>query len=213
MRRVHARGILLAALLSLACAACGAPTDGSDGVPGATSASPVARALHTAPPAVAPTPSSALTDGVVPRRLRIAAVGIDVAVVPVGETSTGDLAVPVAWQDAGWFSPGFRPGQRGHAVIVGHLDTDDRNHPLAAFSDLSHVAPGTAVEVSGDGGAVLHFVVRSAHVYPADAVPLHQVFAADTTPTLELLTCAGVWRGHDLGYSERLVLTAQESLS
>lgn len=212
MNRTHAGAALAAVLLSVACTACGAPTDGSDGIPRAT-APGTADAPRTQVAAAAPASPGALDDGIVPHRLRIASVGIDVAVVPVGETPTGDLAVPAAWQDAGWFAPGFRPGQRGHAVIVGHLDTDDRNHPHAAFTDLSGVVAGAAVDVIGDGGAVLHFVVRSAQTYSADAVPLGQVFGADTTPTLELLTCAGTWRGEALGYSERLVLTAQEILS
>jgi hypothetical protein len=33
------------------------------------------------------------------------------------------LQTPPDWDAVGWFSPGFRPGAPGHAVLNGHLDT------------------------------------------------------------------------------------------
>lgn len=199
---------LLAAVTAAVLAGCGVPADGSDGVV----AHHPAAASHAAPTAPAQ-----LTEtrpiGVVPVHVRIASVGIDAGVVSVGETPAGDVAVPGRWQQVGWFAPGYRPGQLGDAVLVGHLDTDDRAHPGAAFTALHRVAPGAEVVLAGNDGSELRFRVTATATYPVDAVPMARVFGPNTTPTLQLLTCAGTWRGPAAGYSERLVVTAQEETS
>lgn len=197
---------LLVVLAAASLTACGVPRDGSDGI-GVHTASPGQRAATVAAPPVQLTSTRPV--GVVPVHVQVPSVHIDAPVVPVGQTPSGDLAVPAAWGDAGWWQGGYRPGQLGHAVIVGHLDTDDAAHPGAAFSNLHSVAPGADVVVAGADGSALQFTVTAVQRYDADHFPVTRVFGPSSTVTLELLTCAGTWRGRALGYSERLVVTAE----
>jgi sortase A len=200
------RALLAATAVALGLTGCGAPADGSDGIIPAHRATPSAQPSGAVPVHLA----SSRAVGIVPVRLRVPSLHIDVRVVAVGQTPAGDVAVPGAWQDAGWYSSGFRPGQLGHAVIVGHLDTDDAAHPAAAFSDLHMVVSGAEVTVSGSDGSELRYAVSAVHRYPVEAVPLHDVFGPASASTLELITCAGTWRTAGLGYGERLVVTARQ---
>src|SRR5207245_1815722 len=68
-----------------------------------------------------------------PVRLVIPAIHVDAAVELLGNASDGGMEAPREWADVGWYGRGFRPGDRGSAVIAGHLDsTTDR----AVFWDL-----------------------------------------------------------------------------
>jgi sortase (surface protein transpeptidase) len=190
-----------------AVAACG--TSPYDGVPTTGGGSHVLPARPPAARAVIEQSQGRGLLGIVPVELRIPSVGIAASVEPVAETSTGDLAVPAEWRDVGWFSLGVLPGENGNAVMIGHLDTDMRDHPEAAFSSLHRVGVGAAVLVDGRG-ATVRFVVTSVRTYAVGQFPLSDVFGGAGVPRLRLITCAGTWRGPRLGYSERLVVTADE---
>jgi sortase (surface protein transpeptidase) len=138
----------------------------------------------------------------------VPAISVSAPVVAVGETPTGDLQSPDGWDDVGWFSPGFRPGAPGHAVLNGHLDTDLASRPTAVFWNLGKLHPGDAVILNATTGSTLHFTVTALNYYPADKAPLNQIFGPSNDSIVELVTCAGTWRGAKLGYSQRLVVTA-----
>src|ERR1700687_3398526 len=59
-----------------------------------------------------------------PVRLIIPAIDINAAVEDVGTQANADLATPSQnpWLDVGWYNLGPHPGERGSAVIDGHLD-------------------------------------------------------------------------------------------
>jgi sortase (surface protein transpeptidase) len=145
---------------------------------------------------------------VIPIHLSLPSIGVSAAIAALGETPTGDLQTPPDWDTVGWFSPGFRPGAPGHAVLNGHLDTNLASRPTAAFWNLKKLHPGDAVIVDGVGGSTLHFTVTALNYYPADKAPLSQIFGPSNDSVVELVTCAGTWRGATLGYSQRLVVTA-----
>lgn len=110
-----ARWRSLVLLLLLALSACG-------------STSPL---VHKAGPRPSPTlaPGAAASTNQAPGvgepvRLVIAAIGINAPVEPVGVQANGDLATPTQnrWEDVGWYAAGPRPGERGSAVMDGHVD-------------------------------------------------------------------------------------------
>ena len=59
-----------------------------------------------------------------PVRLIIPAIDINASVEDVGTQANADLATPSQnpWLDVGWYNLGPQPGERGSAVIDGHLD-------------------------------------------------------------------------------------------
>jgi sortase (surface protein transpeptidase) len=154
------------------------------------------------------TPALPQRGGVIPARVSVPAISVSAPVVAVGETPDGDLQSPTGWDDVGWFSLGFRPGAPGHAVLNGHLDTNLANRPTAVFWKLDKLQRGDAVIVDGADGSTLRFTVTALNYYPAEKAPLNQIFGPSNDSVVELVTCAGTWRGTKLGYSQRLVVTA-----
>ncbi|HKG63633.1 MAG TPA: hypothetical protein VKB28_06190, partial [Solirubrobacteraceae bacterium] len=58
-----------------------------------------------------------------PVRIEIPAIGVRARVVSLGLNADGTLRVPTRFRDAGWWAGGARPGERGPAVVVGHVDS------------------------------------------------------------------------------------------
>src|SRR5258708_38380056 len=57
-----------------------------------------------------------------PDRLDIPVLNIDAAVLQVGIARSGHMAVPPNFTDVGWYKYGSLPGQKGSAVMAGHVD-------------------------------------------------------------------------------------------
>jgi Sortase domain len=136
------------------------------------------------PPAYKPVP------GV---RLVIPAIAVNAAIEPVGVLPDGSMAVPVQqqWEDVGWYQRGPYPGERGSAVIDGHLD---RPGGLpAVFWRLHMLHVGDDVLLIMNGQRPLHFRVLSSNVYTPAAAPRSLIFGDETGSFLNLITCAGKW--------------------
>src|SRR2546423_777104 len=75
---------------------------------------------HQSPEAVATPPLNMAADA----HLVIPKIGVDAPVEPVHVEADGKLGIPTRnqWDDVGWYQGGPVPGQRGSAVIDGHLD-------------------------------------------------------------------------------------------
>ncbi|MGH7750653.1 MAG: class F sortase, partial [Candidatus Dormibacteria bacterium] len=125
------------------------------------SAAPTASARNTGTPGVTAsgTPAPLPGGGVIPAHISVPAIGISAPVDPVGETPNGDLASPPDWDSVGWFSPGFRPGAPGHAVLNGHLDTNLESRPTAVFWNLNKLHNGDQGESTGTDGSARHYSV------------------------------------------------------
>jgi sortase (surface protein transpeptidase) len=148
---------------------------------------PPATAVPTVAPTDTPDPSAN------PARLVIPALGIKAHVESVGILANGDLATPTQhpWDDVGWYSAGQQPGERGSAVIDGHLDRPG-GYP-AVFWSLRDLHAGDAVLVVMDDGKMLRFSVTRVAFYPPQAAPLQDIFGNNGGRYLNLITCAGDW--------------------
>lgn len=136
----------------------------------------------------APTGPQALADeGVVPVRVSIEAIGVDSALEDL-VTEGGVLQPPVVPESAGWFTEGTVPGDRGPAVIAGHVDSGVAG---AVFRDLDQLEPGDVVEVEMSDGTLQTFRVdRSSVVSQAQAqFPTSQVYGPVPDRQLRLITC------------------------
>ena len=154
-------------------------------------------ASQTAKPTVAVTPS-VLSTGTLkvivnPTRLIIPAIGVNASIEQVGMLSNGDMATPTQnpWENVGWYKAGPRLGERGSAVIDGHLDRPG-GYP-AVFWRLRDLHIGDAVLVMDSDGKTLHFRVTRIELYTPEAAPIQDIFGNRGGPYLNLITCAGDW--------------------
>jgi len=128
-----------------------------------------------------------------PVRLIIPAIAINAPVEWVGTQPNADLATPIQspWQDVGWYNLGPHPGERGSAVIDGHLD---RPGGLpAVFWRLRDLHVGDEVLVKNTLGKTLRFQVTRIELYPPQDAPIQDIFGNWGGMYLNLITCAGDW--------------------
>jgi sortase (surface protein transpeptidase) len=138
---------------------------------------------------VTPTP----VDEALPVQLSVPSVGINAPIEQVGTLANGDMATPIRnpWVDAGWYSDGPHPGEKGSAVIDGHLDRP-HGYP-AVFWYLRNIQVGDAVYVTERDGKQLRFHVTRIAYYTPQTAPLQDIFGNSSGIYLNLITCAGDW--------------------
>ncbi|TMC22507.1 MAG: class F sortase [Chloroflexi bacterium] len=142
-------------------------------------------------------------------RLVIPAIGVDAPVEPVGVQTNSTLAVPTKNQSAGvgWYAYGPFPGERGSAVVDGHLDRPGGSP--AVFWDLHNLHEGDEVKVIDSNGKVFHFRVIRLATYSPTTAPLTSIFGNTDGFFLNLVTCAGDWILDQHQTSLRLVVYTQ----
>ncbi|WP_443055526.1 class F sortase [Streptomyces sp. NBC_00690] len=152
-------------------------------------------------PMAAPLPSSP------PRRISLPAIRVDAPLVTVGLDRSGSIEAPplTAADRAGWYSGAVAPGERGTAVIVGHVDA--ASGP-AVFYLLGSVARGSRVEVLREDGRTAVFEVYGTRSYPQRGFPAEQVYRDGPRPELRLITCGGRYRERE-GYEDNVVVFAR----
>ncbi|GAA4553467.1 class F sortase [Streptomyces collinus] len=151
-------------------------------------------------PAVPPLPPSP------PDRIRIPAIGVNAPLTGLGLTRTGSLDVPPAAEKnlAGWYEAGTTPGERGTAIVAGHVDNADGP---AVFYDLGALARGSTIEVDRRDGGVAVFTVDAVEVHAAKDFPDEKVYGAAGRPELRVITCGGTY-SRGTGYQGNVVVFA-----
>jgi hypothetical protein len=132
-------------------------------------------------PALAPSP---------PTRIRIPAIRVNAPLMGLGLTSSGSLDVPPAGNKnlAGWYEAGITPGERGTAIVAGHVDNTEGP---AVFYDLGGLRRGAVIEVDRQDGSVAVFTVDAVEVYSARDFPDKKVYGPAKRPELRVITCGG----------------------
>jgi LPXTG-site transpeptidase (sortase) family protein len=125
-----------------------------------------------------------------PRPVHIAIPAIDVSarIVPLGLNPDRTLEVPTNLADTGWFTKGPEPGERGAAVVAGHVAS--LSGP-GVFYRLRELQPGDVIRIRLRDGEVVRYQARSMIVVPKTVFPTTRVYAQTTRPTLRLITCSG----------------------
>lgn len=174
--------------------------------PGSTPAGPGAT---PATPRSGPGPTAAVPPAD-PRaralRLLIPYLSVDAPVIDLRLDDRRRLPAP-ADGDAhrvGWYADGPGPGERGTAVAVGHLDTD--NGP-AVFAGLSELKRGKLIEVRRADGRTAVYAVDVLRRYEKAHFPNTEVYGDRGRPELRLITCGGVFHRRT-GYDGNLVVFA-----
>ncbi|MEV3859060.1 class F sortase [Streptomyces sp. NPDC050095] len=141
-----------------------------------------------------------------PDRIRIPSIRVDAPLTGLGLTRSGSLDVPPPQHKnlAGWYESGTKPGERGTAVVAGHVD--NAVGP-AVFYDLGAVKRGRTIEVDRRDGSVAVFTVDAVEVYAADDFPDEKVYGAARRPELRVITCGGPY-SRRTGYQGNVVVFA-----
>ncbi|MEE1816993.1 class F sortase [Streptomyces sp. SP18ES09] len=157
--------------------------------------------------ALAPLPVPAPLPASPPVRVRVPAVRIDAPVTAVGLDPDGWVEAPPPEENrlAGWFTGAVTPGERGTAVVVGHVDTPAGR---AVFYDLGALGRGHRVEVARRDGRTAVFVVYGVEVVPKEDFPAERVYGDLGVPELRLITCGGTFT-QESGYAGNVVVSAR----
>jgi Sortase domain len=141
-----------------------------------------------------------------PTRLRIPRLSVDVAVVPTGVDTDGQMTLPERVDYVGWYGFGPAPGvAAGSAVLAGHVDS--RVYGIGPLSRLSAATRGDEVVVQRQGGSVLTYRVISVEQVHKRTLSLDRLFARAGAPILRILTCGGPY-SPGAGYRDNVVVTA-----
>jgi hypothetical protein len=143
----------------------------------------------------------------VPTQISISTLGLRAPVVSVGAAADGSIATPAIDKpdETGWYRLGPSPGERGTAVIVGHVDSA---HGPAVFARLATLSPGRTIDVNREDRRTATFRVDSVQRTPKTAFPADRVFAGGDAARLVLVTCGGAWVGGGVGYADNVIVYA-----
>jgi sortase (surface protein transpeptidase) len=123
-----------------------------------------------------------------PSGSEIPAIGVRAPVVPLELNRDRTLEIPARFGDTGWWTGGARPGERGPAVVAGHVDS---HTGPAVFYRLSQLRAGDTVVVVRRGGSRVRFVVVRTERYAKARFPTTRVYGRTRAPALRLITCSG----------------------
>lgn len=125
-----------------------------------------------------------------PARPRLEIPKIDVAAhsVDLGLNPDGSLEVPEDYDEVGLWKRGPGPGERGPAVIAGHVDS--RTAP-AVFYRLRKLRSGDRVRWEGEDGDTERFKVTRIEEHPKADFPTKEVYGKTRRRELRLVTCSG----------------------
>jgi hypothetical protein len=125
-----------------------------------------------------------------PVRIIIPKIGIASPLDRLGRAPDGTVEVPGPdrWEVPGWYELGPRPGDRGSAVILGHVDS--KRGP-AVFFRLRELRAGDEIKVTRADRSSARFVVERTAQYDKQRFPTDEVYYPTLTSALRLVTCGG----------------------
>lgn len=125
----------------------------------------------------------------IPIRVIIPAIGVDSSLIRLGLKTNGGLQVPSNGFPAGWFTGAPTPGEKGPAVIVGHVRWSGRP---GVFARLGRLQPGNKITVTRQDRSAAVFQVVRIKQYPKTTFPSAAVYGDLDHPGLRLITCGGL---------------------
>ncbi|RJT81005.1 class F sortase [Arthrobacter cheniae] len=193
----------MAALFLLA--GCGS-ADGPAATPATSSASASLEAAPSAPPpssaapapsspAAAPAPAPTALPPVLPASppvtLDIPSIGIRTDLLSLGLRDNQSLEVPPdgPGAPASWYNQSPTPGDRGPAVMLGHVNATDGGKGV--FADLRTLKAGDRMNVIREDGSTAVFEYQRGEAYQKNDFPTLTVYGNTPGSELRLITCDG----------------------
>ncbi|MER7788482.1 class F sortase [Streptomyces sp. NPDC097640] len=141
------------------------------------------------------------------RHLDIPSIGVSAPFTELTLDRSGVLIPPPSDNNnlAGWFNGGPSPGERGNAIVAGHVDT--KTGP-AVFYPLSTLKRGGRVTITRADGIVATFVVDSVETFSKANFPDDRVYGQTPDAQLRLITCGGSYDRTVRDYTDNVVVFA-----
>jgi sortase (surface protein transpeptidase) len=126
-----------------------------------------------------------------PESLVIPAIGVRSELLHLGLREDGSLEVPPEGpgSPASWYDGSPAPGERGPAVLLGHVNATGGGPGV--FAGLRSLVPGDRIEVLREDGSTAVFVVDRGEQYGKDDFPTLEVYGNTEGAELRLVTCDG----------------------
>ena len=187
-----ALGLALAAVVLCAGGVSVAAFGLLDGTPAHAGAQLVPASVTTAPPRLTRDPRARVLARSVPVSIRVPDIGVSAPVQEVGKNADGTVGVPPVDSHnlTGWYRYGPTPGQRGDAVILGHVDS---RTGISVFYYLKDLTAGDKIYLTLADGKVATFAVDGLQKVAKDAFPTASVYGKSDNPSLRLITCGGTF--------------------
>ena len=195
-------GLTVASQLAFADRTSAAPAPAT---PASSTQVPAASTVGDPPQPGGPQPLPALAR-VTATSVEIPAIGVRSRLEALTLDSRGVLRPPADPDQAGWYSAGPVPGDRGPAVIAGHLASFTGP---AVFLRLGQLRSGDLVIVHRSDGSTVDFRVQSTRRFAKTAFPTQSVYGATPVPTLRLITCGGAYDHSKKRYPDDVVVFAE----
>jgi LPXTG-site transpeptidase (sortase) family protein len=138
-----------------------------------------------------------------PQYLVIPSLNIYAPIESVGLDTQGVMKTPTTASQVAWYEQGFLPGQKGNALLTGHVDWT--NGP-AVFYHLRDLKEGDVIEVIDTQHQQWQFSVTQVISYPTTELPLQALAAPANTAHVNLVTCDGIFNARNQTYSNRVVV-------
>ena len=142
-----------------------------------------------------------------PNQLDSPSIGVSAPVTALSLNRQGTLVPPPDTDNnlVGWYQAGPSPGERGNAIVAGHVDT--KTGP-AVFSMLSSLKAGGKVTITRDDGILATFVVDKVRTYKKKDFPDRQVYGDTNDAQLRVITCGGAYDHTAKDYTANVVAFA-----
>ncbi|KPN14047.1 peptidase C60 [Bacillus australimaris] len=145
------------------------------------------------------------SSGIVPAEIEIPAIDVKAKVEKTALLKDGSMGVPKNTDHTAWFKDGPKPGDKGNAVMNGHVDN---KWGPSVFYRLKELKKGDKVIVTSSSGKKRIFEVMKVRSYPREEKP-NAFFGYAFTRNLNLITCTGTF-DHAAGtHEKRLVVFTQ----
>jgi hypothetical protein len=144
-----------------------------------------------------------------PVSIRIPAIRVTSPVNPLGLASDGSLAVPTPgphYNEVAWYDGSPTPGQRGPAVLEGHVDSASQGPSV--FFRLGALTPGERIYVTRADHRTTAFTINAVRRYSKDAFPQLLVYGNTVDAQLRLITCGGRFDSSTGHYRDNIVVFA-----
>ncbi|MDM7990669.1 class F sortase [Arthrobacter sp. zg-Y877] len=126
-----------------------------------------------------------------PVSLTIPSAGVDSTLLHLGLREDGALEVPPVppGSPASWYTGSPTPGERGPAVLLGHVNATGGG--AGVFANLRSLKPGDRIEIAREDGTTAVFTVDRGEQYGKESFPTLEVYGNTEDAELRLITCDG----------------------
>nr|WP_231709507.1 class F sortase [Arthrobacter sp. zg-Y895] len=173
------------------CSGTAAPETGAPTTTTTTAAAPASPAAAPSQPAAPQADAPPVLSPSAPVSLSIPATGTESRLLHLGLREDGSLEVPpeAPGSPASWYTGSPTPGERGPAVLLGHVNATGGGEGV--FAGLRNLSPGDRLEVTREDGSTAVFSVDRGEQYGKDEFPTLAVYGNTAGAELRLITCDG----------------------